>query len=147
VTSIPGEPPSAPVGGRELREQGRAEGVLGADRHTQQEPHHHQLPRLGDHRLQQAEHDERGDVDREQGAAPDPVGEPPHDRGAEEDPHQRRGRDEPAPDRRQTEVLRDQRQHHGDDAEIEAVESLADRRRRGHPPQHAHVAPRQGGRH
>jgi hypothetical protein len=72
----PGEPSAAPVGGGELREQGRAEGVLGADRHSQQEPHHHQLPRLGDHRLQQAEHDERGDVDREQGAAADPVGEP-----------------------------------------------------------------------
>ena len=48
---------------------------------------------------------------------------------------------------RQTEVRRDQRQDHGDDAEVEAVESLADRRRRGHPPQHAHVAPRHEARH
>jgi hypothetical protein len=147
VTSIPASRRPRPFGGGELREQGRAEGVLGADRHSQQEPHHHQLPRLGDHRLQQAEHDERGDVDREQGAAADPVREPPHDRRAEEDADQRRRRDEPAPHRRQTEVRRDQRQDHGDDAEVEAVESLADRRRCGHPPQHAHVAPRHEARH
>jgi len=51
-----------------------------------QEPDQQQLPRLGDHGLEQAEDDERPDVDREEGAAADAVGQPADERRAEEIP-------------------------------------------------------------
>jgi hypothetical protein len=74
----PRDAPPAPGRRRELREQRRPERVLGTDGDAEQEPHGEELPGLGDHRLQQAEHHEAADVDGEQGPSADPVREPPH---------------------------------------------------------------------
>ena len=135
----PGQAPPASGGRRELRQQRGAERVLRADRDAEQEPHDHELPRRGDHRLEQAQHHEHRDVDPEQGLAAEPVGQGADHGGAEEDADQGGRGDEPALPRVHPQLGRDQREDHGDDAEIEAVEALPDRRRRGHPPQHAHV--------
>jgi len=72
VAAVPGdeharEPPPAALGRCELREHRGADRVLGPDSDPQQEPDQQQLPRLGDHGLEQAEDDERPDVDREEG--------------------------------------------------------------------------------
>jgi hypothetical protein len=97
----PVKQPRRPAGRRrELGEHRRADGVLGADRHAEQQPHDEQLPGLGDQALQDVGHDERDDVDEEQQPAPEPVGEVADDRRAEEDADQRRGADQPGPDRR-----------------------------------------------
>ena len=133
------EPATPAPAGHHLGEHRLADRVLGADRHTQQQPEGQQLGEVGDHPLQQADDDERDQVEDEDLATAEPVGEVAEERGAEEDAGQRGGRDQALLHGREREVRDDERQHDADAAQVVAVEALPEGRGCRDPGQEALV--------